>query len=112
MFLKNSFNGKAVKESYHKRRKEVKKYTAVIADKFRPLLDDFRIEQLSKLGQNAKIGIGAGLLGVAVISIALFLNISNDVHKVIIAGQEVGYITEEEMVDKTLEEIKVDVYFF
>ncbi len=109
MFLKNSFDGKAVKGSYHKRRKEVMKYTVVIMDKFRQLIGDFRIEQLSKLSQNAKKGIGAGLLGVAVISIALFLNISNDVHKVIIAGQEVGYITEEEMVDKTLEEIKVDV---
>ncbi|MBR0600465.1 peptidoglycan DD-metalloendopeptidase family protein [Sinanaerobacter chloroacetimidivorans] len=109
MNLKDSFNGEAVKESYHKCRKEVMKYTAVVADKFKTLINDIRIEQLSRLSRNAKIGIGAGILGVAVFSTVLVLNSGTDVYKVTIAGQEAGYVTEQEMVGTVLEEIKTDL---
>lgn len=72
-------------------------------------LTDFRIEKLSKLSRNAKIGIGAGVLGAVVISSALLMNPGPDVYKLTIAGQEAGYITDTEMVPQAIEEIRTDL---
>jgi len=90
--------------------------TAKAADKWKNLIEngkiiitDFRIEKLSKLSRNARMRIGAGVLGTAMICTALFLNMGSDVYKLTIAGQEAGYLSDTEMVAQVIEEIKTDL---
>jgi hypothetical protein len=78
-------------------------------NRFKTLITDLRIEKLSKLSRNAKIGIGAGVLGAAVICTALFLNTGTDVYKLTVAGQDAGYLQDTEMVNKAIDEIKADL---
>ena len=72
-------------------------------------ITDLRIEKLSKLSRNAKIGIGASALGVVVICTALFLNMGPDVYQLTIAGKDAGYLTDTEMVTQAIDEIKADL---
>lgn len=72
-------------------------------------ITDFRIEKLSKLSRNAKIGIGAGVLGTVVICTALFLNMGTDVYQVTIAGKDAGYLPDTEMVTEAIDGIKADL---
>ncbi len=72
-------------------------------------ITDFRIEKLSKLSRNAKIGVGAGVLGAVVISAALVLSAGPDVYRLTIAGQNAGYLADTEMVPQAIEEIKADL---
>lgn len=94
MNLKDSFNGESIKEFFNKGK---------------TLITDFRIEKLSKISKNTKIGIGAGVLGAAVICTALLLNAGTDVYKLTIAGQEAGYLQDTEMVPQAIDEIKADL---
>ncbi len=72
-------------------------------------ITDFRIEKISRLGRNAKIGIGVGALGAVVITTALFLNMGPDVYKLTIAGKNAGYLTDTEMIPMAIEEISADL---
>ncbi len=94
MSLKDSFKGDSSKD---------------FLNRFKTLITDLRIEKLSKLSRNAKIGIGAGVLGAAVICTALFLNTGTDVYKLTVAGQDAGYLQDSEMVTKAIDEIKADL---
>jgi murein DD-endopeptidase MepM/ murein hydrolase activator NlpD len=76
---------------------------------FKTIITDLRIEKLSKLSRNAKIGIGAGVLGVVVIGSVLILNPGQDVYQLTIAGEEAGYIADTETVSAAIEEIKADL---
>lgn len=88
---------------------EVVGNTAKVVSKFKNIINDFRIEKLSKLNRNVKIGIGAGILGVAVFSTAIIISFGTDVYKITIAGDAAGYIAEQEMITKTMEEIEADL---
>lgn len=79
------------------------------AEKLQTVVNDIRIEYLSKLGKKAKIGIGAGLLGLAVLSSAVIINLNSDVYAINISGKQIGYIKDEQMLDQTLEDIKADL---
>ena len=109
MSLKDSFKVESSKDFFNKYKLVTKTNTAKAADIFKTKLTDFRIEKLSKLSRNAKIRIGAGVLGVAMISTALFLNMGTDVYKLTIAGQEAGYLSDAEMIPQAIEEIKADI---
>jgi murein DD-endopeptidase MepM/ murein hydrolase activator NlpD len=94
MSLKDSFKGDSSKE---------------FLKKIKTLITDFRIEKLSRLSRNAKIAIGAGVLGTAVICTAVFLNAGPDVYKLTIAGQNAGYLQDAETVQQAIDEIKADL---
>lgn len=94
MSLKDSFNGDSGRE---------------FVNRCRTLITDFRIEKLSRLSRNIKIGIGAGVLGTAVICTALFLNTGTDIYKLTIAGEDAGYLQDKEMVAQAIDEIKADL---
>jgi murein DD-endopeptidase MepM/ murein hydrolase activator NlpD len=94
MSLKDSLKGDSIKN---------------ILNRSKTLITDFRIEKLSRLSRNAKIAIGAGILGTAVICTALFMNAGTDVYKLTIAGQDAGYLKDTEMVTKAVDEIKADL---
>jgi murein DD-endopeptidase MepM/ murein hydrolase activator NlpD len=79
------------------------------AERIKNQITDFRIEKLSRLSRNAKIGIGAGALGVVVICTALFLNMGPNVYQLTIAGKDAGYLPDAEMVTQAIDEIKVDL---
>lgn len=68
-----------------------------------------QIEKLKGLSRNAKIGIGAGVLGAVIISTAIFLNMGTDVYKLTIAGKDAGYLPNEEMIAQSIEEIQTDL---
>jgi murein DD-endopeptidase MepM/ murein hydrolase activator NlpD len=72
-------------------------------------ITDFRIEKLSRLSRNVKIGIGAGVLGAAVICTAAFFNAGTDVYKLTIAGQDAGYINDAELISQAIGEIEKDL---
>ncbi|MEL7656283.1 MAG: G5 domain-containing protein, partial [Bacillota bacterium] len=109
MSLKDSFNAESSKEFIHKCQIAIKANTAKAADKFKTKITDFRIEKLSKLSRNAKMRIGAGILGTALIGTAFFLNMGTDVYKLTIAGQDAGYLPDAEMIPQVIEEIKADL---
>ncbi len=109
MSLKDSFKIDSCKDFFYKYKLVVEVNTMKVANVFKTKITDLRIEKLSKLSRNAKIGIGAGVLGAVVISTAIFLNMGTDVYQLNIAGQEAGYLPNEEMVTESLEEIKSDL---
>lgn len=116
MSLKDGFNGDSCKDFFNRFKSIIGKNSAkatyqlkISISDFKTQITDFRIEKLSKLSRNAKIGIGAGVLGAVVIGTALFLNTGTDVYKLTIAGQEAGYLADTEMVPQALEEIKADL---
>ena len=109
MSLKDSFNEESAKGFINRFKLIMETNTARATDAFKTLITDFKIEKLSKLSRNVKIGIGAGVLGAAVISTALFMNMGPDVYKLTIAGQDAGYITDTEMIPQTIEEIKTEL---
>ncbi len=109
MSLKDNFNGESAKELLNRCKSIIEVSTTKAADKIRTLITAFRIEKLSSLSRNAKIGIGAGALGAVVISTALFLNAGPDVYKLTISGQDAGYLTDTEMVPMVIEEITADL---
>lgn len=105
-----------LKSTVNKLRFNIEINISKAADKVKPLISDlktkatdFRIEKLSQLSRNAKIGIGAGALCAVAISAALFMNMGPDVYKVTIAGHGAGYITDTEMIPQAIEEIKADL---
>lgn len=109
MSLKDSFNGDSGKDFLNRFKLVVKTNALKAAVTLKTLITDFRIEKLSRLSRNAKIGIGAVVLGAVVISTALFLNMGTDVYKLTIAGQDAGYLPDTEMVPQAVEEIKSDL---
>ena len=109
MSLKDSFNGESGKDFINRFKLIMETNTAKATDAFKTLITDFKIEKLSKLSRNVKIGIGAGVLGVAVISTALFMNMGPDVYKLTIAGKDAGYLADTEMIPQTIEEITSDL---
>ncbi|HVI39953.1 MAG TPA: peptidoglycan DD-metalloendopeptidase family protein [Anaerovoracaceae bacterium] len=109
MSLRDSFKGNSSKDFFNKFKIDVETNTTKAVDKFKTLITDLKIEKLSILSRNAKIGIGAGILGAAVISTALFLNMGTDVYKLTIAGQDAGYLSDTEMVPQAIEEIMADL---
>lgn len=68
-----------------------------------------KLEKLKNLNKNVKIGIGAGILGVAVISTALYMNMGTDIYKLTIAGQDAGYLPNAEMIAESIEDIQTDL---
>lgn len=109
MSLLDSFKGH-VKNSFNTCRTVVTTDAAKVVDIFKTKISDFRIEHLSKLSKNAKIFIGAGALGVVVISTAVFVNLADEeIYTLAINGEQVGYLSEMEIMDKVLEEIKADL---
>jgi murein DD-endopeptidase MepM/ murein hydrolase activator NlpD len=122
MNLKDSFNVDSCKDFINKYKllavTETKKNAAKMkaklnagrsAELIKAKITDFRIDFVSRLSRNTKIGIGAGILGAVVISTALFLNTGPDVYKLTIAGQEAGYLPNAEMVQESLDSIKADL---
>ncbi len=109
MSLKDSFNGESGKDFINRFQLIIEANTAKAAGAFKTLITDFRIEKLSKLSRNAKIGMTAGVLGAVVISTALFLNMGPDVYKLTIAGQDAGYLADTEMIPQVIEEITTDL---
>lgn len=109
MSLKDSFKGDSSKDFFHKYKIMIQANTAKAADALKTGITDFRIDKLSRVSRNVKIGIGAGVLGVMLISTALLLNMGTDVYKLTIAGQEAGYLPDAKMVEQSLEEIKSDL---
>lgn len=109
MSLKDSFNADSSKELFNKCKLVIKANTAKAADRFKTLITDIRIDKLSRLNRNTKIGIGAGLLGAAVICTAIFLSTGTDAYKLTIAGKDAGYLQDPEMVSQVMEEIKTDL---
>jgi len=109
MSLKDSFNGESGKDFINRFKLIMDANTAKAAGAFKTLITDFRIEKLSKLSRNAKIGMAVGVLGVAVIGTALFLNMGPDVYKLTIAGQDAGYLADTEMIPQVIEEITTDL---
>ena len=112
MNLKDSFKSLKV-DSYrnllNRFQSTIDTKAAKAAQVFKSLLTNQKIEKLSKLNRNTKIGIGAGVLGAIVISTALFLNMGTDVYQLTISGQPAGYLPETEMVAQALEDIKADL---
>lgn len=110
MNQKDSFKGRRYKDLFFQYKSKLQTYTAKLSDQFKTLIIDFRIEKLSRLSRNVKIGIGAGILGVAVIGTAVAMNAGGtDVYKLTIAGQDAGYLAETEMVQQSLDEIEQDL---
>lgn len=109
MSLKDSFNGDSIEDFLNGYKLIIKTNAVKAADGLKTLITDFRIEKLSKLGRNAKTGIGAGALGAFVICTALFLNLGADVYQLTIAGKDAGYIPDTEMVAQAVDEIKADL---
>jgi murein DD-endopeptidase MepM/ murein hydrolase activator NlpD len=108
MSLKDN-NGESGKELLNRFKSIIEANTAKAVDTIRTQITGFRIEKLSSLSRNAKIGIGAGVLGAVVISMALFLNAGPDVYKLTISGQDAGYLSDTEMVPMVIEEITADL---
>ena len=109
MSLKDSFKVDSCKDFFKKYKLVLEANTVKAADIFKTKITDIRIDKLSKLSRNTKIGICAGVLGAVVISTAVFLNMGTDVYKLTIAGQEAGYLPNAEMVTESLDEIKADL---
>ncbi|MDD4564960.1 MAG: peptidoglycan DD-metalloendopeptidase family protein [Eubacteriales bacterium] len=108
-FFKDSFNGESCREIFVKYKSIIKTNKAKCAEKIKTKITDFRIDILSRAGKKVKIGVGAGLLGAAVISAAIFLNMEDDVYKLTISGKNAGYISDPGMITQSLEEIKADL---
>lgn len=108
MSLKDN-KGESGKELLNRFRSIIETNAAKAVDTIRTQVTGFRIEKLSKLSRNVKIGIGAGALGAVVISTALFLNAGPDVYKLTISGQDAGYLSDTEMVPMVVEEITADL---
>lgn len=84
--------------------------TANAAEKFSTLITDIKIEKISKINKKFKIGLGAGVLCVAVIAGAVFfIGAEDDVYKLTVAGKDAGYLSDPEMVPLALEAIKTDM---
>ncbi len=116
MSLKDSFKEGPAKDFLNIIKSTTEKNTAKAVDLFKTKVSaakikitDFRIEKLSKLGRNTKIGIGAGVLGAVIITTALLMNLGPDVYRLTIAGKDAGYLTDTEMVPQVIEEIKSDL---
>jgi len=109
MSLKDSFNGESGKDFINRFKLIIEANTAKVAGTFKTLITDFRIEKLSKLSRNVKIGMVAGVLGAVVIGTALFLNLGPDVYKLTIAGKDAGYLSDTEMIPQVIEEITADL---
>ena len=109
MNQKDSFKERRYKDLFFQYISTLQTYTAKLGDQFKTLIIDFRIEKLSRLSRDVKIGIGAGILGVAVIGSAIAMNAAPDVYKLTIAGKDAGYLPEKEMVQQSLEEIESDL---
>lgn len=109
MSLKDSFNGESGKDFFKRLKLAIEANTAKAADIFKTRITDFKIEKLSRLSRKVKIGMAAGILGVAVISTALFLNMGPEVYKLTIAGKDAGYLTDTEMIPLAIEEITADL---
>lgn len=109
MSLNGDFNRDTKEENDHFFKSALAAKVAKAAEKFQAAVNDIKIEYLSRLGKKAKIGIGVGLLGLAVISSAVMINLDSNVYAVNISGKQVGYIEEEQLLDQTLEEIKADL---
>lgn len=109
MSLKDSFNGESGKDFINRFKLIIEANTAKAAGAFKALITDFRIEKLSKLSRTVKIGMIAGVMGAAVISTALFLNMGPDVYKLTIAGKDAGYLSDTEMIPQAIEEITADL---
>jgi flagellar biosynthesis/type III secretory pathway M-ring protein FliF/YscJ len=109
MSLKDSFNGDSCKDFLNRYRMIIKTNAVKAAERLKSQITDFRIEKLSRLSRNIKIGIGAGALGVVVICTALFLNMGPNVYQLTIAGKDAGYLPDTEMVTQAIDEIKVDL---
>lgn len=108
MSLSDSFKGEH-KNIFKKCKSVLSTCQANVINIVQTRINDIRIEQLSRLNKKVKIGVGAGLLGVAVISTAVFMNIGTDIYVVSIEGRQAGYISEASMVDQVVEEVKLDL---
>lgn len=109
MSLLDSFKGHA-KNSFNTCRRVVETNAVKVVDIFKTKISDFRIEHLSKLSKNTKIFIGAGALGAVIISTAVFVNLTDEeIYTLSINGEQVGYLSEMEIMDKTLEEIQAEL---
>jgi Membrane proteins related to metalloendopeptidases len=109
MNLKDSFKGRFDKDFLNRYKSELLTHTTKLTKQIKTKIIDFRIEKLSKLNKNEKIGIGIGILGIAVIGTVILMNSGTDVYKLTIAGQDAGYLSETKMVAQTLDEIKTDL---
>lgn len=115
MSLKNSMNDpnkdflNILKSTFEKSAAKAAQIFPSLKSDLQTHIADFRIEKLSRLSRNAKIGIGAGVLGAAVICTAAFLNTGMDVYKLTIAGQDAGYINDTELIAQAIGEIEKDL---
>ncbi|MGI6730537.1 MAG: peptidoglycan DD-metalloendopeptidase family protein [Anaerovoracaceae bacterium] len=100
----------STKEEPNKIFKKIKSALSEGQSIIRNKINDIRIEKLSKLSTKAKIGAGVGLLCVAVLSSALVLmNMGPEVYAVNVEGRHAGYVSEAEIVEQIVEEIKTDL---
>lgn len=60
----------------------------------------------SKINKKVMIGIGASVIGIAVISTAVVANLGTDVYALSINGKKVGYVSDEESVFNTVDQIQ------
>lgn len=116
MSLKDGFNGDSYKDFLNRFKSTIRNNSAkainqlkILLSDFKTQITDFRIEKLSKLSKNAKIGIGAGVLGAVIIGTAFYMNTGADVYRLTIAGQEAGYLADTEMIPQVIEEIESDL---
>lgn len=109
MSLKDNFNGESGKDLLNKLKSTIVTNTAKAVDIINTQIISFRIEKISRLSRNVKIGIGAGVLGAVVISTALFVNAGPDVYKLTISGKDAGYLSDTEMIPVAIEEITADL---
>jgi murein DD-endopeptidase MepM/ murein hydrolase activator NlpD len=116
MSLKDSLKGDSSKDFFNILKLTIEKNAIRAAETLKTLnsdlitqVTDFRIEKLSGLSRNAKIRIGAGVMGTALICTAIFLNAGTDVYKLTIAGKDAGYISDTKLVAQAVEEVKADL---
>lgn len=118
MNLKNGFNMESAKDFFYRCKKAIdtsKLQGMFQSSKIQGIFESskmqsmIKLEKLKNLNKNVKIGIGAGILGVAVISTALYMNMGTDVYKLTIAGQDAGYLPNAEMIAESIEDIQTDL---
>lgn len=128
MNLKNRFNGDAVKEVCDRWGQGWKSTVEKTSEQWKTRMTGLKtgknqgklieqiqsvkclsIEKWNLINKKVKLGIGVGVLGIAVLGTVLVMNMGADVYQITIAGHNGGYITEETMIEEAFAAIEEEL---
>lgn len=105
MNLKDKLNKDEIEKAFNSVKTAMSENTNLIRNKMSKTAQLIR----DKMDRKIMLGIGAGVLGVAVLSTALIVTMGTDVYQVSIDGKSIGYVENREIVDETIQDAKAEL---